>query len=845
MKNKRTNQPPQPSIDTWAGAHVAGDVHAGGDFIGRDKYEIHQHFASPGGRGRDREDLLDELWRASIGRCTESWKALRVPEDQATRWASDASVGQPAIELHPSHTRPVVLLLGDVGGGKSLTAERLLQATITRAREDHGSPVPLYLNARQAKTATEEGLQEAVLRASAGLGDPRTLGAAVVIDCGENLGLGAVRQLLANAGVLVRQWPGTAVVLTARPMGDLVQRDEASRVPELPPKAAHQLVSQVAGWELSPMVTYKWPIPLQDAIRRPLFAILLGTFYRDHGDRLPQSTGELFCSLVERALPVDASDEFHKLLQRLAELSLKRDGGPVAAAEIGNLQQVNRLLDSGLLVQDPGGLIFPLPVLLHWFGGERLRSEPGIIKGLLTDQEQLEIWRFAFIVATGTFSYEDASAVLEPLAQTCPAFAAGIIQQGLGNRQLHNQMMPPPAVECGNQLVRAVSAWVEGVGDSLARLIAPLRPDGILRPLGISRHGAWISTSWYQGDEEQSTVVQLSPNRNVKDWPGHCVGLVHPQPAWPWEWALEDLRSRLSAILRRRALPTEGGIIWHEATWLGACRLLGRSHQRPQPILLDELEALFDLLPPWVADLGYGMGPMGGRTAIIGSALGASTSPKELGTLVGSLPSGGAIPIGDGRAQQVAPIREAVQKIRAAGESQLEPPWPSSDVPYDGTRTWESYSPEQVLARARVIYSGAAQAYETIVQRWFHTFRNRLELAVILPARLDGVLYRLEFEGSHEWHLYWHWEPRAEGETTTVNIRLGDEPREPPDFWAVEALYARLVTRRPQAAAWIAARTHSDRIDLYEATPGTELAYKWLWHDLAQIGWVTGHPGPG
>ena len=45
---------------------------------------------------------------------------------------------------------------------------------------------------------------------------------------------------------------------------------------------------------------------------------------------------------------------------------------------------------------------------------------------------------------------------------------------------------------------------------------------------------------------------------------------------------------------------------------------------------------------------------------------------------------------------------------------------------------------------------------------------------------------------------------------------------------------------RPEAAAWISSREYADSEFFFAKTPGTELAYEWLWDDLRSISWVDG-----
>jgi hypothetical protein len=100
------------------------------------------------GRGRARRrtrrgcrapaDGLARLRAESIARCIERWQALGIPLALARELAADPAVGaRPELA---DDGRPLVVVVGDVGSGKSLAGERLhsgpLDDDTTRSRKN-------------------------------------------------------------------------------------------------------------------------------------------------------------------------------------------------------------------------------------------------------------------------------------------------------------------------------------------------------------------------------------------------------------------------------------------------------------------------------------------------------------------------------------------------------------------------------------------------------------------------------------------------------------------------------------------------------------------------------------
>ena len=470
----------------------------------------------------------------------------------------------------------------------------------------------------------------------------------------------------------------------------------------------------------------------------------------------------------------------------------------VPAAEVASRAELQSLLDSGLVVEHSGAIGFPLPILTQWFAAQSLAAGIPAPDDLASYPQRLEHWRYPLIIFAGAFGHDQVSRLLAPLVERHPALSAEIVNEGLARWGLAEDVQPPPPLECGQRVRTAMQAWTRGIGPA-AQLIAPVDEDGMLLPVGARTDGTLLTIAWYRGDVDLPEVVELPP-RAFHTLPPDCIRLrsAQPgrQPAWAWRWTLDELVDRLSRLLEQRALPvSEGPLAW-EAVWQAALEVTERGSFDPGPIPLIEIEERLSKLP---------------KNAV----------------LVGMYR----------RWYHLDLLRVEVDSLRKAGETELRAPWPGPDRDFGGGGIWAPYTDKQILARAKAVYAGALEGYRQLVDTWFPRLAPRLQIAVILPARLVGVVVPPQPEkgirGSPVVH--WYLEALHPGSRSTVDLRLGEESI------GVEYLRSadeRLRASRPEAATWINATLHHQILDVFHPNSATELAYSWLRNDLKRVQWV-------
>jgi len=752
--------------------------------------------------GMGRVARLDELGRASRARCIERWQAAGVPTGPALDLAQDPIVGVPPSHVWPTAARPLTVMQADVGAGKSLTGERIHQRALETQLASVNAPVPVWLKASRATNLTE-----AALAAAEGLGDPRQQGAAIVVDGADEAGLAAGSELLGAARELVRTWPDTNILITSRPLPTFFGIEELVGLPPLGASASIDLVGLFAGREITAGQEHGWPPTLREAIKFPLFCVLLGSYLRRHESQLPASRAELLRDVVTETLAeVDA--DVSGALHRLAVQSLERGGGAVAESEVGRADVLDELVKTRLVVRAHGGVRFPLIIFAQWFAAESIVDGEPSIEELAGDTAALVRWLYPIAMAVGTYSHEEVSRLMSPLAEQHPGFASQIIEEGLAkwSRSDDETPAPPPEEVCGRRIRECTEHWTRSM-QPLGQLLLRLDAEGAVRPIGVLRTGSSLTTGWHVGATKTSDITKLPGDAFAflagtpsYDWIG--IRSQHPgnQSAWAWRWAQEDLRKALTERLRKRRLPLLDGPLAPGRLWTIARYLLNLTfiHDDPVPI-----EQFMRGLP---ADADVAVTP-------------------------------------NGREVDVRGFLPALQGLLDEGRSTLDPPFPGPDrSPAGAGFIWNAWSEAALLERTRSVFSTALAGYEHFCQTIFAGLAPWMQTAATLPATLRGWFQAPRFEDGFAGSptIEWWFEAREEGETSQVDLRVREDDGIETDFGADLELLERNRSLRPSVSEWLDVTVTHAVLDIYEPWAAEELALEWLWKDLAKIGWVEG-----
>jgi hypothetical protein len=473
--------------------------------------------------------------------------------------------------------------------------------------------------------------------------------------------------------------------------------------------------------------------------------------------------------------------------------------------ELGRLDELEALRESGLVVERDGTLRFGLPILTQWFAAQSLlRGEPAI-EELAREPPRLDLWRYALIIGLGEADWPGSQQMMEPLLAHDPGFASEALRASVSeySAPAEERAALPSALETGARVFHASTVWLDAIGP-VAGLLSIARADGTPHQLGVYVQGGSLETMWRHFDDLEADVVVLPPDAHLfSGAPGWGPGrMSHPAPeeTWPWRWVQDMIASGLKPLIAERLLALDDGPAAHEAAWSQALALTNHGSLWFEPLSLETLEDLLSRIPADAVLLSAG-------------------KPLRLDTL-----------------------RSIVADLRAQGATELAPPWPSWDLDptSGGGWVWDPYSPEQLRLRTEQVFAGAIEIYSGVVDRWLAPLRGRMRQGVVLPAALRGTLFFVTAaaEGGGP-VLDWALDPLPLGEVSRVEIELAGEARTRDIDEGMERLRAQqeqLRSSRPHAARWISAESMGQALSIFGATPATDVAYEWLAKDLKRIG---------
>jgi hypothetical protein len=779
---------------------------------------------SPTSGKSDRLSRLAKLYDDSRDWCIQRFLLMVSDIGEAAGLADNLSIGVPPAELNVVAAGEVILLIGELGIGKTLIAQRLFQKAIKQAQENEVAPIPVYLESREWKQANS--LKQAVEDAVDDLVNPSTQGVFMILDGLDEADSRCANQILVEACLLARKWKNTTVIITSRStrITDEASNNQQIRPIEVQPLSdleAYLLIERVS--KQTPRES-NWTASLKNAIRRPLFALILARYLRADSSHIPRSTGELLSWFVEDALKQANTDyeNCDHFLKQLASLSVDRGGGWIRASDVDSSGVgLKRLLDSRLVIEPSRGWIsFSLPILTEWFAARSLVDNLIKIEELVAHPQRLENWRYPLIIAIANFGEEIVFKLIKPIVQSHPTFAAEILL-ATSTRWRGRETSLPPFKECGKQIQTAMKAWVQGF-KSLAPLIAPICEDGTIRSLGVKIDDTRLEAAWYIGNEVLEEVVLLPDDwnslarRETYTWMGSST---YPggEPAWAWCWTLNNLVNKLGKKLETPTLLIENESLIGEAAWRAALAII--QHGKTAS---------------YVHQNWWGLEKI--SLAELESPLAFIEDQAQYCRIVLS-------DIGSGNGQQqtyyLSHLRREITRLKNLGVTEISYPWIGPDL-LRGERLWELYSPQQLSIRVKTVYKAALDIYQEILEIWFPLLKSGLKIGATLPARLVGNIspnLSQGIAGTDTPDFYWFLEALPVDQTNEVEVNISNDYIYDSHHERMECSLQQLKHLRPESEMWIRYLPRNSQLsrDFFGHSPATALAYSWLRDDLRGV----------
>ncbi len=780
-----------------------------------------------------------QRWQAeSIERCINRWEALGVPYEQAKALTDDPKVGEPPQSILVN-TAKLILLVGDFGVGKSLILERLYQNALSTYSRSTDAPLPLWLHARTLANKTLSTLTEELV---ADFEEPYNKEIVVFVDGTDEYSEFALdlTKIRSQARALINSTRNALVYIASRPtnIDSLSSNEKIEAIPGLQEEEIYALISKIAGKEIHPNSLWDYPELLKEAVKIPLFTILLGSYFRERdvsGKYL--MTGELLADLVEKSLGkvTDKLSSAISLLQRLAVLTVKYDG-PVKKEEIGSILELKPLIDSRLIVLKDGVLEFPTPILGQWFAAQELTKEDFDFDAAIADPTLLKLWLYPLTIFISTNSHERVSKIMKPLVEKHPSFASFIIDKSIKRNWSKPVSLPSP-LECGKRIRETMNSWVTGIGILKTR-VEPLKENGELRKLAIDISASnQPVTAWsYHNDDLMPDVVYTPGLVNSHDDSWRYTGSwpVADQPAWAWQYTHYSISYKIESLLKNGRLLKGNPTIIKEARWAFAQAVVDQmqrtENSRHNTLIMKSFSS--KAIPLRILEKAEKIAWEEQQARFRQIDLQTHDEPKVFALKTEENPQA---------------IQDFIALLKNERLNQVEPPWPLSDIAFkDGGHIGLLWSDKQILDYAQSVFSQAINILQNLLETWFTNFSSNPQN--LFPVTIFGKVIPFRKETGRGPSIDWFVEPNESSQSNTVELVLGREYEFSDIYNEVRidtALEKMSLIRKSNLGigGLFDIGGQSQTLDITSYMPATHLAYKWLASSLHSLKWINSRSG--
>ena len=785
-------------------AHIAEIAAKGVGRINRDSLTSNLSDCLPDKLGANtRAAKLIRLMRVPQERIATSLESLGLDAGEA------AEVADHVLRIQTSVTPadPVTAVSGNMGVGKTTELLRIYRRATQEALETPNAPIPVFLPASEI---VNRSLRAAISDHLAGLGDPAKTGVHLVVDGLDESGL-RMANLVSDFSALRTVWPGSTLIVGTRPQRDMANVPMAMIEP-LSPEDATDLMARIC--PNAPRVEWMRDAD-SEALRHPLFAILSAVERRKAGSR-GSTARDLIRLAGERAISDmrGSPEAAYGLLARIACRVVDTGGQPASLAHLAPTPaEQSQLMDSPIVQTTNETATFHLAVLTEWFATHALLADPDKLEEIVSNPSQAHRWRYVLAQAMRTGSAQQVDRIMSTLLARAPATAGWVCEESSSHLDSESPkpLMAADAQTAGTRLLNAATAvcatWrIPGAWWSEAERMPTL---GFRLP---ADGDGWITTAWRRpvGDSA-AQAIPLAPHIEYGDtsnsWSRWMITGQSSGEAWPWHWARKLIRQDIEDCFRDRQLLRHIKPCWPELAWDYAHQIINRSMlYQPAAVRREELEA------------------------VVAQHRSHYSEYQDVHFSGWRLREGEAF----------------VADLQRLGQDEIQPPWPTADT--TGRWNWEWWTPERLCDRLQQATKGALDAYQSIVDLHLPAMASELDVYLLLPARIVGVVKPAEpgqaDTGFHGHSYRWHIEPlpddctqnEAEWRLVETDSQVYDAEQTP-----VKSLDAKVrQLRGNDIAERVSLWAYSDDAEVFSSTPAGHLALRLLHSNLSRHNWITG-----
>ncbi len=638
---------------------------------------------------RSYRSFLRSEMSKSIARCVERLIAAGVEEQQAMLMIDESTIGSFPRSICPTLNENFVILVGDIGSGKSLGIEREYQREIGVALRKRRAPALIYLGGGDLdeKTHLEVVVQDFVKMH--GLVSRRCL---IFVDGLDEAPTQAQSAVAADARVVTRARPDLCVFMTSRSIpGDLtdegVHSSERRAMPVLSQDDALALMNRVASLRLTNDDIRFWPEAILETVKRPLFAILVAIFMSDE-KRLTASEPELVGHVVRRVIGPPADTPEDDALKRLATACTRAGAGSASESDAGIKGIRDVLRGSRLVLHRDGKFGFPLQILATWFAARSLVEHDVVVSDICSSPRLSENWEAALRQSMAPEYREVSNALLRDLVKAAPGLAAAVVEASVPISASDDSDAGPEPL--ASEMQECANTWLES--------IPAMR--------GVAGPEKW-QPNWFRPSN-------------------------HPLVAWAR--SRELIAAHVGEALMRHTLhdPAHlrvGGSLAKEVVWLGGLILL-------HPEFFFDRNGNRTFPPIGDVQAGYAQVPRSEWSKhTLGRRVALFANPLPIDEILERLESIQGFTSYDSRWVPTPDFRRLLEDDLAAGRTEILCPLPGPDIDHQQPPIWRAYSEAQFARRLEAVTLAALDSYQELVETRFKSLTPYLGLGGLLPLR--------------------------------------------------------------------------------------------------------------
>ncbi|AXR16908.1 alpha/beta fold hydrolase [Bacillus sp. E25] len=733
----------------------------------------------------------------SRARCIARWQASGLTKEQTNYLLENIEYEYEYLE--PTVDKKISVIVGEFGVGKSFVADLMFQKYLNKAEEDLSLSIPIFFSSSQVVNNFQTLMESIINKVPCEEREEQL----IIIDGMDEVSFSLASKTLDEVRIAAERWSNIRILMTSRPLSIFNDIPEKRTINSLSEQNVTKIISFLSGSRYDYLLNQRFPKVIQDAIQRPLFAIILGT-YLSKNRHVPNSTGELLVYLIENSITkVNINKELtKKLLKELAVLTTNRGNVSIFKNEIGTIDEIQTLLDTGLVIENNGYLSFALPILAQWFAAQALSEKMTNIDEVINGDKNLDYWKYAIIILITVFKQTKVDSILTKIVEKNPGFASILIEESIANWGMESNISLPAALECGERVRESMRSWIKGF-HGFSKFITPVDFDGDVLPIGVSVGDVWLTTSWYKGSEKIPKVNEILELRmnNFPDWPSYRRARPGKNLNWHWRWSMEEVRDKLSKLIKEKSLPICTEVIFQELIWSMVLKITRKGALYTHTVSIEEIQEKLENQYKMVEFLDLHK-----------------------------------------KSYDLNILRDYIESLKTKNINVITSPIPGANIDKpSNTWVWNFYTSDQLHLRTIKIYEKAIIEYKQLVEILFPTIKNRLKKYVLYPYVFKGNLEVPNKTNDYRSgpSLEWYLEPLPIHEEPKIEIGISKEKiRFFEDDSIMEEINEKIKKYRPQASEWLWASRTSQALDIYGSTPVTDLIYKWLEKDLKSIYWI-------